>query len=337
MATIKDIAEKAGVSSATVSRVLNYDASLSVTDETKKKIFEVAEELSYRKTTSRRYVDQKIAVVHWYTEKEELNDLYYLSIRLGIEERCKEIGMKPDVYFFNNIKDIKATEIQGIIAVGKFSDQQVKQLTTINPMVVFVDYSPNDDRYDAIVIDFEKATKKIIDYFLSTDHSKIGFIGGRELLKGQKEPLVDLREKTFQSYMKENDLYDERFVYIGSFSVEEGYNLMKQAIEDLGDDLPTAFFTSSDVMAIGSLRALHEADIVIPDRVSIIGINDMTVSKYMYPSLSTIRVYTEVMGATAVDILLERMNGRKIAKKVFVATKLIIRKSVSKKRSEFAK
>ena len=82
MATIKDIAEKAGVSSATVSRVLNYDASLSVADETKKRIFEAAEELSYRKRSSKRYVDQKIAIIHWYTEKEELNDLYYLSIRL---------------------------------------------------------------------------------------------------------------------------------------------------------------------------------------------------------------------------------------------------------------
>lgn len=330
MATIKDIAERAGVSSATVSRVLNYDASLSVADETKKRVFEAAEELSYRKRSSKKYVDQKIAIVHWYTEKEELNDLYYLSIRLGIEQRCNEIGISPEVYFFNNIKDIKAVEIEGIIAVGKFSDQQVKELTAINPKVVFVDYSPNEDKYDAIVIDFEKATKKIIDFFLSTNHSEIGFIGGRELLKGQAEPLEDLREKTFQSYLAEKGIYDERFVYVGSFSVDDGYNLMNKAIKELGDDLPTAFFMSSDVMAIGSLRALHEAGIAIPERVSIIGINDMSISKYMYPSLSTVRVYTEVMGETAVDTLLERLEGRKIAKKIFVSTKLMIRKSVKR-------
>jgi LacI family transcriptional regulator len=59
VATIKDIAEKAGVSSSTVSRVLNYDATLSVADDTKKKVFEAAEQLSYRKTTSKRYIDQK--------------------------------------------------------------------------------------------------------------------------------------------------------------------------------------------------------------------------------------------------------------------------------------
>ncbi|ASN04166.1 LacI family DNA-binding transcriptional regulator [Virgibacillus necropolis] len=328
MATIKDIAQKAGVSPATVSRVLNYDASLSVADATKKKVFEAAEELSYRKRPGKRYTGQKIAVVHWYTEKEELSDLYYLSIRLGIEQRCKQLDLDPDIYFFNNIDDINADEIEGIIAVGKFSNQQVKELTAINPAVVFVDYSPNEDKYDAVVIDFEKATQKIIDYFISTEHKEIGFIGGREFLKGQTEPLDDLREKTFKNYMREKGLFDERFVYVGSFSVEDGYNLMAKAIEELGDNLPTAFFTSSDVMAIGSLRALHEAGVAVPDRVSVIGINDMSISKYVYPSLSTIKVYTELMGETAVDTLIERLEGRKIAKKVFISTKLVVRKSV---------
>lgn len=328
VATIKDIAKKAGVSPATVSRVLNYDVSLSVADETKKKVFEAAEELSYRKKTTNRYTGQKIAVIHWYTEKEELNDLYYLSIRLGIEARCKQLDMNPDIYFFNNIDDIDPNEIEGIIAVGKFSDQQVEELTSINPTVVFVDYSPDDDKFDAVVIDFERATKRIIDYFISTDHKEIGFVGGRELLKGETEPLEDLREKTFVNYMQEKNLYDERFVYVGAFSVEEGYSLMARAIEELGDDLPTAIFMSSDVMAIGSLRALHESDIPVPERVSVIGLNDMSISKYVYPSLSTIKVYTEIMGETAVDTLLERLEGRKIAKKVFVATKLVIRKSV---------
>lgn len=328
MATIKDIAKKAGVSPAMVSRVLNYDATLSVADDTKKKIFEAAEELSYKKRSTKRYANKKIAVVHWYTEKEELNDLYYLSIRLGIEERCRMLNMNAEVYFFDNIHQIPADQIEGIIAVGKFTGKQIEQLAAINPCLVFVDFSPDEDKYDAVVIDFEKATEKIIDYFIKTGHEKIGFIGGREILKEQSTPLEDLREKAFRRYMKEVGLFDERFVYIGSFSVEGGYQLTKKAITDLGEDLPTAFFTGSDVLAIGSLRALHEANISIPDRVSLIGLNDMSVSKYVYPSLSTIKVYTEVMGETAVDTLLERLEGRNIAKKIFVSTKLVIRKSV---------
>ncbi|REB10104.1 LacI family DNA-binding transcriptional regulator [Sporosarcina sp. BI001-red] len=330
MATIKDIAEKAGVSPATVSRVLNYDMSLSVADETKKRIFEAAEELSYRKKSTKKYVEQNIAVVHWYTQKEELNDIYYLSVRFGIEQRCKEIGITPKVYFYDNIKDINPAEIEGIIAVGKFADSQVNALTAINSKVVFVDYSPNEDQYDSIVIDFEKATKKVIDYFHSTNHSEIGYIGGNEQLKGHEDSIEDLREKTFKSYTQDMGIYDDRYVFIGSYSVEDGYNLMKTAIENLGDDLPTAFFISSDVLAIGCLKALHEAGIAIPDRVSLIGINDISVSKYMYPALSTVKVYTEVMGETAVDTLVERLEGRKICKKVFIATKLVIRQSVRK-------
>ncbi|HLR11223.1 MAG TPA: LacI family DNA-binding transcriptional regulator [Sporosarcina sp.] len=330
MATIKDIAEKAGVSSATVSRVLNYDSTLSVSDETKMKVFAAAEALSYRKKTTRKYIDQKIAIVHWYTEQEELNDLYYLSIRLGIEDRCKELGLTPEVYYFNDIRAMKATEFEGIIAVGKFSDDQVNELKAIHPIIVFVDYCPDEDRYDSIVINFEKATKKILDYFLHTGHQRIGFIGGREYIKGKDQSIEDIREKTYIDYMNEKALFDERYAFISTFSVNEGYRLMQEAIKTLGDDLPTAFFVSSDVMAIGVIRALHEADIAIPERVSLIGINDMSISKHMYPSLSSVRVYTDVMGETAVDTLVERMNGRRIVKKTFISTKLILRESVRK-------
>ena len=130
----------------------------------------------------------------------------------GIEQRCKDIGMNPEVYFFDNIKDINPAEIEGIIAIGKFGPKQVAELTNINPLVVFVDYSPNEDKFDSIVIDFEKATTKVIDFFIATSHQNIGFIGGRELLKGQANPIVDLRENAFQSYMDAKGLYNDRFV-----------------------------------------------------------------------------------------------------------------------------
>lgn len=331
MATIKDIAQRAGVSPATVSRVLNYDTTLSVADQTKKRVFEAAEELSYKKRLSNKSIVKKIAVIHWYTEKEELNDLYYLSIRLGIERRCKQLDINPEVYFFDNINEINHLDIEGIIAVGKFNKQQAQELKKINSSIVFVDYSPDPDKYDSVVIDLEQATKKIIDYFISTGHNKIGFIGGWEKLKGENKPIEDLREKTFKSYMKQLGLYESAYIYTGHFSVNEGYELMSRAIKDLEGDLPTAFFMGSDVMAVGSIRALHEAGISIPERVSIIGINDMSISKYIYPSLSTVKVYTELMGETAVDTLVEQIDGREIAKTIYISTELIIRKSVRDK------
>lgn len=317
MATIKDIALKAGVSPATVSRVLNYDVTLSVTDETKKRIFEAAEELSYSKHSIKKHSGNKIAIVHWYTEKEELNDLYYMSIRLGVEQRCQTLQLSPEMYFFDSIDDIESHQIKGIIAIGKFTSKQVKQLTHICPMIVFADQSPDEDTYDSVVINFKRATLKIINYFIENNHTQIGFIGGKE----------NVREVAFKEKLTSLRIFNPEFVYVGAFSVDEGYRLMMQAIEDLGEDLPTAFVISSDAMAVGSLRALHESDISIPERVSVMSINDMTISKHLYPPLSTVRVHTELMGKTAVDLLVEQLDGRVIAKQAVISTEMVYRES----------
>lgn len=91
MATIKDIAKRAGVSITTVSRVLNYDKTLSVSDTTRKKIFRVAEDLDYTKKKKASTTRDNIAIVQWYTEKQELDDLYYLSIRMGAEKQAEKM------------------------------------------------------------------------------------------------------------------------------------------------------------------------------------------------------------------------------------------------------
>ncbi len=327
MATIKDIAQAAGVSIATVSRVLNYDASLSVSDETKKRIFEAAEELSYKKKPARKQESGKIALLQWYTEKEELEDLYYMSIRLGVENQCRQHGIHVAKYFQDNHEDLKEDDIQGLIAIGKFSRKQVSELLKITKNIVFVDTSPDEERLDSIVIDFERATIKVLDYFIKKGHEKIGYIGGREVFKDKTSIIEDPRELTFKRYLTDKGLVNEAFMYVGSFSADDGHALMKKAIHELGDNLPTAFFAGNDSIAVGALRALLEEGISVPERVNIIGVNDISISKYVFPALSTVKVYTEIMGETAVDTLLERIAGRKTAKKIFIATELIIRNS----------
>lgn len=327
LATIKDIAERAGVSIATVSRVLNYDPTLSVTDETRKRIVEAAEELSYKKRPAKKTAAKKIAIIHWYTEKEEMEDLYYMSIRHGIEQRCQQLDIQFANYFYDELKGIKNDQLQGIIAIGKFSLEQVAEMAEVTDNVVFADCSPDDDLYDSVIIDFDKASRKIMDYLIEKGHDSIGYIGGREAYKGSSVEIADQREKSFRSYMAEKELLNEDLVYIGSFSVASGYSLMKQAIKELGDRLPTAFFAGNDLIAIGCLRALHEENISVPERVNIIGINDISVSKYVFPALSTLKVHTELMGETAIEMLLERIDGRRVAKKIFISTELVIRNS----------
>ncbi|MEK5266925.1 LacI family DNA-binding transcriptional regulator [Weizmannia sp. FSL W8-0401] len=327
MATIKDIAEKAGVSISTVSRVLNNDPSLSVSDDTKKRIFEAAEALSYKKKAARKPEKIKIALVYWYTEQEELNDLYYLSIRMGIEARCSMKNIRLTKYDLTHLEEMGKEQIQGIIAVGKFSLAQVEKLLSVTPNIVFVDCSPDDNRFDAVVADFEKATEKVLTYFTEKGHTQIGFIGGRENYKDASATIEDPREMAFRRWMQAAGRWNEKWVYIGAFSTEDGYRLMNEAVREHGDALPTAFFAANDAIAIGCLKALAENNIPVPGRVSLIGVNDISLSKYVFPPLSTVKVYTELMGETAVDTLLERLEGRTVAKKIFIATKLVCRKS----------
>ena len=105
---------------------------------------------------------------------------------------------------------------------------------------------------------------------------------------------------------------------------------MKQAIKNLGEDLPSAFFLASDPLAVGALRALQEAQIQVPEEVSLIGFNDCSIAKYVYPTLSSVKVYTELMGETSVELLMEKIETqRKIAKRVILATKLKLRGSTT--------
>lgn len=336
MATIKDIAQKAGVSSATVSRVLNYDSTLSVSDEKRKLILEIAEELEYSTPRKRRARAGKkklrIGLIHWYTVQQELEDPYYMSIRIGIEKTCIENNMDifkvydPENYDFSQLE-----QVDGLIAIGKYDNKQIETFLNVTEYLVFVDSSPQEQDFDSIVIDFEKAVVNAIKALVKNGHKHIGYIGGREYVGPERIPLGERRELIFREYMKSINMLDEKEIYIGSFVAESGYQLMKKAISN-SKNLPTAFFIASDSMAIGALRALHEADLKVPDDISLIGFNDIPTSKYTVPPLATVRVHKEFMGETAVEMLLERIvKKRVIPKKVVIPTKLIVRESLGEK------
>ena len=133
MATIKDIAQLVSVSQATVSRVLKGDKSLSVSPETRQAIFEAAQELDYTKHLKKiQSTDShsSLAIVQWYSEREELDDLYYYSIRISVEQRALELGYSL-VRSFNDLDHPLLDEVDAIIAIGKFSQAQIGKLAAI--------------------------------------------------------------------------------------------------------------------------------------------------------------------------------------------------------------
>lgn len=332
MATIRDIALLAEVSPATVSRVLNHDETIRVSLDTKKRIFEAAEQLSYQKPnrtnkpTSSAY---SFALVHWYNEVQELNDPYFLSIRIGIENECKLQNIALTKIFNQGDESYQFPEkkYDGIIVLGKFEKQQLAYFQTYSDNIVLVHGMASKFQYDCVVADFKEITCDILDYIVGRGHKKIGFIGGREKIIGTEYTFEDEREIAFRDYLKKIHLFDEELVKVGYFDYKDGYLLMKELISQ-EKNRPTCVFTASDTLAIGALRAVKEADLKIPDQIAIISCNDIPASKYISPTLSTVKIYTEFMGSKSVQLLLEQINELRTEKvRIVVPHKIMMRES----------
>lgn len=330
MATLKDIAGKAGVSLATVSRVLNEDASLSVGKETKERIMNIAQEMNYktlkRKSLQSKRKVAKVGLVYWYSEEQELADPYYLSIRLGIEKASfnREIEL---VKFYKSDQTFRSSnpeELDGLIAVGKFSSQDIVDFKRWTEKLVLVDFSPSEE-VDSVVVDFRKAMIEVLQSLITLGHDRIGYIGGHEYLQDDQK-IKDERETTFIEYLSLYHQFNENYIWTGKFTAEDGYTLMNKALKLKNG--PTAFILGSDSMAIGAMRALHEQGVQVPEQVSIVGFNDIEMSKYLQPSLTTVQVHTEFMGESALDLLFDQISSkREISKKIVIPTKLLIRES----------
>ncbi|OBZ08565.1 MULTISPECIES: LacI family DNA-binding transcriptional regulator [Bacillales] len=338
MATIKDIAQKAGVSAATVSRVLNNDVTLAVSEETRTRIFSIAEQLQYKPSRLRRMKKeeqlsrQQIGLLMWSTLEDEHEDPYFTSIRKGIETRCEELGISIIKVLRGNsrVEMQPVHELDGLIVVGSIEEDDVRQLYNNGNRVVFVNHSNELNEYDTVKLHFEQATRAVITHLRELGHEKIGYIGGNECvhrLSSHYEATEndEPRRVFFEKALREQGIYDESYVLKAYWSSNSGYEAMNRLLEQ--SSLPTACFIGSDPMAVGALRALHEHGIKVPEDMAIVGFDDIEISAYLNPPLTTVRAHTEHMGKAAVQLLLERIEGREAAIHLTINTTLIVRES----------
>ncbi|CAM4337303.1 LacI family DNA-binding transcriptional regulator [Paenibacillus alkaliterrae] len=342
MATIKDIAHEAGVSAATVSRVLNNDAALAVSEETRARIFSIAEKLQYKPSRLRRMKKeeqlsrQQIGLLMWSTPEDEHSDPYFSSIRKGIEMRCEELGISINKVLRGNgrAEFQPMHELDGLIVVGSIAEEDVTQLFRHGHRLVFVNHSRELNDYDTVKLHFEQATRAVINHLRELGHARIGYIGGNDhihRLNRQEEDVVvvELRRAFFEKALGELGLYEETLVMQTEWSSNGGYEAMNRLLQL--EAKPTACFIGSDPMAVGALRALHEHGVRVPEEMAVVGFDDIEVSAFLNPPLTTVRAHTEHMGRSAVQLMLERIEGREAAVHMTINTTLIVRESCGSK------
>ena len=336
MAKIKDIADLTGFSITTISRVLNQDKNFNVSDDTRLKIMTAAEKLNYvplskRNKTAKRNTAITIGLIYWYSVAEEITDPYYMSIRLAIENHCQSRNIQLQKIYLpsTSYDEISAMNLDGLIALGKYSEEEIQSLHATHPHLVLVDCYSKHYNIDVVIADLKEATKDLIDYLVDLKLTKIGFICGVEkTLDGQE--LLDVRLTTYINQMTKLKAFQQNNIYLGSFTADSGYEIMSDIIKK--GKLLDAYIVASDALAIGCLKALNENNIKVPETVSIISYDNISLSQYTIPSLTTIDMNTKHMGETALDLIIERItNDRTIAKKVTIPTQLIKRASTKTK------
>lgn len=326
MATIKEIANIVGVSSAAVSRVLNYDEGISVSKETREAIFAAADRIGYKKKVIYPRIDN-VALLYWVEPGEELEDVYYHAYRDELLRQAEAMNIRLRVITKADGIDTIPSDLNAFLAIGWFHRSELDKIRQKCQIGVFIDSSPDEKLFDSVRPNLDSFVTQIVDYFVEHRHEKIGFIGGSDRNTDTGAPSMDVREWSFRQSAQYYNRLEEKFILVSpDYTVTEGYRM---ATEMVGrGEVPTAICVASDTLAVGVLQALNEAGIQIPEQVSVFSINDISIAQYVSPPLTTFHVNVPIICEAALELLRGRVFSRSpITRAIFINGVPTMRKS----------
>ena len=318
--TLKEVAGKAGVSVTTVSRILHNDPNLSVSPQTRERVLKAASDLSYQVRKPAHQANKRLAIMQWYHHDQELTDLYYLNLRLQIEQAAQAAGWETMTAFANNWETV-LPDVENVIAIGKYSRAQLEKMQQRFANIVVVDDDCLELGLDCVLPDLAGGIRQAVHY-LQRHYAEIGMIAGQEETTDGR--LVDDRRlSAFQAAVDPSQA--ENYVY-GDYQSVGGYQAMKSLLSQHPG--LSAVIVANDVMAIGALHWLNDQGVQVPQQLALISCNNTAAAQYAYPALSAIDLPTGQMTEEALRLLHERqVNPTVAAKRLVLATKLVCRQS----------
>ncbi|GGA22017.1 LacI family DNA-binding transcriptional regulator [Paenibacillus physcomitrellae] len=328
-AKIVDVAAKAGVSPATVSRVLNR--SSGVTEKTRLKVMKAIEELGYHPNAAAKHLrSQKTKTIGVIAQ--DINSTYFTEIIKGIENMAYAQSYRVIICDSENQKEkeqeylnlLLDRTIDGLILIAPLiADEEIIELADKGYFVAVVGRHIEHERIPCVYTDNVKFSREVVKHLVQQGHRDIVFLNGYP-------DAVDSFER-LEGYLKALRDYQipfrPEFVENGHFSEIGGYEALKRLVEKKLSF--TAVFAANDEMALGVYRACAELGIRIPDQLAVIGVDNNRISKYINPTLSTVSQPKYTMGSILVEKFIDQMNENQFEnKRVFVVdSELIVRES----------
>lgn len=317
--TIRHIARESGVSAATVSYVLNGKKSIS--SETKARILAAVKDLDYVPNINARSLSTRdsllIGVLIPQTELGNqlmFENPFYSEILGAIEYEARILGYQllvagvaPGKTYLNLARE---RNLDGIIAIGVYRDDFYRQVMKSGIPLVLVDSYSEDTHCHNIRIDDVYGAYQALNYLLDQGHRDIAFFCGSLRDNGVMKKRLD----GYRRALEEHGIpYDEKKIIEGNIDFENGVKLARRLLDA---KLPvSAVFAAADILAIGAIKAFYDAGLRVPRDISIMGFDDLQLSRYICPGLTTIRQEMSLKGKKAMELLIENIKNPQLTKR----------------------
>jgi LacI family purine nucleotide synthesis repressor len=325
MVTIKDVAKEAGVAISTVSNVLNQVDIVS--EEKKERVLAAVAKLKYVPNMNAKFLkSNKKNTIGLFLPS--IQGDFYRMLMQAIHLQCKIKGYLLNIYISNeNTSDeiygmIISSGVEGAIVMNeRLHNEYVDRLAMAKIPIVFIDREFAGERMSSVTIDNVEGAILAMEYLIKQGHRRIGYVHG---IYNNDD------ESRYQAYLKVMNKYnlplDDNIILRGYFEEAVSYSEMRVLLLK-GIELPDAIFCANDEMAWGCIRALAETGHSVPDEVSVIGFDDILLSSYYSPALTTIHSPVAELGSVSANELFRilRMEDTMIGKVSRLKPGLVIR------------
>lgn len=317
--TIYDVAREAGVSMATVSRVVNGNPN--VKPSTRKKVLEAIEKLGYRpNAVARGLASKKTTTVGVVIP--DVSSIFFAELARGIEDIAtmykyniilcnSDQNKEKEIRLINTLLE---KQVDGIVFMGgQITKEHLDEFKSADvPVVLAATLDPNKE-LPSVIIDYEQAVCDAIQYFIDKGHTRIGMVSG---------PLEDPVNgyQKFAGYKKaleKNGLkFDESLVKIGDYTYDSGLEIASYFVNM--DNRPTAIFVATDEMALGIIHGIQDCGLSVPDDFHVIGFDNTRLATMVRPTLTSVVQPIYDIGAVSMRLLTKFMNNEEVTDHIVV-------------------
>ena len=338
--TLRDVAEKANVSTSTVSRILNNkESKIPISEETRQRVLQAAQDVGYKPNMAARHLAQRqsfalIGAIVPKTVPAVLAHPFYMLVLHGIAQYCQGKEYAVAIYFVDtDQEDMVASvypRIANIPADGfiltsvKSNDRLVPRFQADNIPFVQIGRTPEPDQTPLHFVDVDNYGGAVtaVSHLIERGHQKIATITGPQDMAAGIDRLRGFQDRLQQAHITP----PSNWIAIGDFEPESGYDAMLQIL-NAPEGLPTAVFAASDSMADGAYKAIHERGLRIPEDIAMIGFDDNKMYTNNTPPLTTMRQPISQLGENAACLLLHLLSDNAPSDNLILQPEFILRQS----------